>query len=476
VTETSQLPDSPIADRFRPRYHFTAPKNWLNDPNGLIQWRGIYHLFYQYHPFSALSGIKYWGHAISRDLAHWEHLPIALEPDPEGPDASGCWSGAAFDANGVATILYTGVRDPDFEPQRPCFATSNDDLLRTWTKHPGNPVITEPPADLDIVFFRDHTVWREDGAWYQGIGSGIVGEGGTVLVYRSSDLENWEYLHPLLVGDARQTVPFSTGTGWECPDFFTVDGQHGLIFASHDHGGLNVAWITGEYRNQRLSPTRTGLVDGGPSFYAPQSFTDKAGRRIMIGWLRERRSDDEQVSAGWSGAMTLPRVLHIAPDGGLITAPAPEAMAFRSTHVHIRPEATATSKDDIVGGVRGMALEIEATFDTPVTPVGMTVACATDRSEETIVLFDPVARMLSLDTTGSSTDPEVKGMLSVAQVEFAIDGPITIRVFLDHSIIEVFLNDRICISDRIYPASPESDEVSIRGARHLQSLDVWTMG
>jgi len=472
VTETSHLPDSPIVDRFRPRYHFTAPKNWLNDPNGLIEWNGNFHLFYQHNPFGPLWGNMHWGHAVSTDLVHWQHLPPALAPTPGGPDSEGCFSGCAIDLGDHVALMYTGVCENDV--QRPCLATNSDAMLQTWSKFTGNPVITEPPPDLDIVFFRDHTVWWEDGAWYQGIGSGIVGEGGTVLVYRSSDLENWEYLHPLLVGDARQTVPFSTGTGWECPDFFTVDGQHGLIFASHDNSGLNVAWMTGEYRNQRLAPARTGLVDGGPSFYAPQSFTDKAGRRIMIGWLRERRSDGEQVLAGWSGAMTLPRVLHIASDGGLIAAPAPEAMALRSKHVRIRPEST--SKDEIVGGVRGMALEIEATFGTPVTPVGMTVARAADRSEETIVLFDPVARTLSLDTTGSSTDPEVEGMLSVAQVEFAIEGSITIRVFLDHSIIEVFLNDRICISDRIYPASPESDEVSIRGARHLQSLDVWTMG
>lgn len=327
MTDTSPLTASPAVDRFRPRYHFTSPANWLNDPNGLIEWRGTYHLFYQYNPYGSLSANKHWGYAISTDLVNWRLLPIALAPTPGGPDSEGCYSGCAIDLGDRVALVYTGVRENDV--QRPCLAVSSDAMLQTWSKFEGNPAVADPPRKLDTVFFRDHTVWQEEGIRYMGVGSGIVGEGGTVLVYRSSDLENWEYLHPLLVGDAQQNVPFSTGTGWECPDFFTVEDRHGLVFASHDNGGLNVAWITGEYRDLRLSPTRTGLVDGGPSFYAPQSFTGKAGRRIMIGWLRERRGDEEQVRAGWSGAMTLPRDLHVTADGELITPPADEVKALR---------------------------------------------------------------------------------------------------------------------------------------------------
>jgi len=472
VTDTSPLTASPAADRFRPRYHFTSPANWLNDPNGLIEWRGTYHLFYQYNPYGSLSANKHWGHAISTDLVNWRLLPIALTPTPGGPDSEGCYSGCAIDLGDHVAFMYTGVGEND--TQRPCLATSSDDLLEILAKFAGNPVIAAPPRDIDTVFFRDHTVWQEDGARYQGIGSGLVGEGGAMLVYRSDDLENWEYLHPLLVGDVHQTAPFPTGSGWECPDFFTVDGRHVLIFASHDKRPLNVAWVTGDYLEQRLSPTRTGRVDGGPSFYAPQSFTGKAGRRIMIGWLRERRSDEEQVRAGWSGVMTLPRDLHVTADGELITPPADEVKALRSNHLHLQPESIA--EDGSVTGVRGMCLEIEATFDSPTTTVGLTVACADDRSEETVVTFDPIARTLGLDTTRSSTNPEVERMLSIAPVEVAIDEPITIRVFLDHSVIEVFLNDRICISDRIYPDSPESQGMAIRGAALLQSLNIWTMG
>ena len=97
------------SDRQRPRYHFLPPANWLNDPNGLIQWRGRYHTFYQYNPNGPFHGTIHWGHAISDDSVHWEHLPIALAPTPGGPDADGCWSGCAVDHDGVPTLIYTGL-------------------------------------------------------------------------------------------------------------------------------------------------------------------------------------------------------------------------------------------------------------------------------------------------------------------------------------------------------------------------------
>lgn len=141
---------------------------------------------------------------MSEDLVYWRDLPVALTPTPGGPDEDGCYSGCAVDHEGVPTLIYTGVRGKD---QRPCVPTSRDGLI-TWEKHPKNPVIRNPPADLDLVGFRDHAVWNEDGVWYQLIGSGIKDVGGTVLLYRSYDLVNWEYLRPLLVGDKAETEPF----------------------------------------------------------------------------------------------------------------------------------------------------------------------------------------------------------------------------------------------------------------------------
>src|SRR6476660_8485749 len=140
------------ADPHRPRYHFLPPSNWMNDPNGLIQWRGRYHLFYQYNPNGAFHGTIHWGHAVSDDLVHWRDLPIALAPTPDGPDKDGVYSGCALDHNGVPTLMFTGVR-----PQVQCIAEAvdpNDPDLVGWQKHPGNPAIPDSPPGMEVEGFR----------------------------------------------------------------------------------------------------------------------------------------------------------------------------------------------------------------------------------------------------------------------------------------------------------------------------------
>ena len=172
----STLPST--RDRHRPSYHFLPPANWMNDPNGFIQWGSTYHLFYQYNPAAAVHDSIHWGHAASEDLVHWRHLPIALTPTPGGPDADGCWSGSAVDDDGTPTIIYTGASG---QHQRACLATGSDDLV-TWQKYPGNPIIPEPPSNLELVAYRDHCVWREADTWYQVMGAGIAGVGGAALL------------------------------------------------------------------------------------------------------------------------------------------------------------------------------------------------------------------------------------------------------------------------------------------------------
>lgn len=119
-------------DLHRPQYHFLPPANWMNDPNGMIQWRGQYHLFYQYNPAGPFHGTIHWGYAMSPDLVQWRHLPVALAPTPGSADEDGCWSGVAVDHDGIATIIYSGARRG---VQRACLATSTDDNLVTWEKH-----------------------------------------------------------------------------------------------------------------------------------------------------------------------------------------------------------------------------------------------------------------------------------------------------------------------------------------------------
>lgn len=280
----------------RPAYHLRPPANWMNDPNGLIQHDGIWHLFYQYNPNGAFWGTMHWGHATSEDLVRWTHLPIALAPDPGGPDADGCYSGATVVHEGVPTIVYTGARGAD---RLACVATSDDCALATWRKDPTNPVIREAPSDLDVTIFRDHTLWREDGAWMMGVGSGIQGRGGAVLLYRSWDLRDWEYLHPLAIEQPELNPGGRVlSTGWECPDFFFLHGDPVLIACDWDGDAVGTSYWTGAYRDHRFVANRKGVVDAGTVFYAPQGTTDREGRRVMFGLVTggaERRGP----ARGW---------------------------------------------------------------------------------------------------------------------------------------------------------------------------------
>lgn len=268
-----------IDDAHRPQYHFLPPANWMNDPNGVIQWRGRYHLFYQHNPNGAFWGTMHWGHAVSDDLVHWTHLPIALAPTPGGPDWDGCFSGCAVDDLGLPRVLYTGVH-----PQVQCLATGSDDLCR-WKKHPANPVIAGPPADLDVLGFRDPCVWQEGEMWYALIGSGIRDVGGTALLYRSPDLVEWQYMHPLCIGDKAET-----GEMWECPDLFPVRDRHVLLVSPIPL--RKALYFVGSYAGHRFEPSFCAPLDAGGYFYAPQTLIDDRGRRLMWGWIWEGRDEE----------------------------------------------------------------------------------------------------------------------------------------------------------------------------------------
>jgi beta-fructofuranosidase len=464
-------------DPHRPQYHYLPPANWLNDPNGLIQWNGAYHLFYQYNPNGAFHGSIHWGHAVSHNLVHWEEWPIALTPTPGDHDQDGCWSGCAINNDGVPTLFYSGVY-----PQVVCMATSGDDLL-TWQKYPGNPIIAGPPPDIDCEGeFRDPFVWQEPDGWYMLMGTRSAAAGGVVLLYRSDDLVTWEYLHPLMRGDKTQTTPYRTGSIWECPNLVRLDDKHALIVSFQDHEAgrlLYAGYFVGEYKNRYFNPANQGLVDYGHSFYAPQVMTDEQDRRLMWGWLREGRSVAEQKKAGWSGVMSLPRVLSVADDDVLLMSPAPKLAALRGEELRWDNITIGPDTPNQLSTVHGDALEILLEVELQnATAIGLKLRCTPDEAEQTVVNYNVLRQNLTVDAAHSSLDPELQPEPVTVSHPLSRPNNLTLRVFIDRSVIELFADERICITSRVYPTQPDSTGLSLfaeKGSATIRRLSVWSM-
>ncbi|OQA18569.1 MAG: Sucrose-6-phosphate hydrolase [Chloroflexi bacterium ADurb.Bin360] len=476
------LPDDLAHDRHRPRYHFLPHANWMNDPNGLIHWQGYYHLFYQYNPHGPFHGTIHWGHARSADLCHWEHLPVALAPAPGDWDADGCWSGCAVNADGVPLLFYTGT-----SPQRQLLATGSPDLLH-WQKHP-EPLIATPPPDIDAgphQDFRDPYIWRGDDGWYMVIGSQDVGKGGVILLYCSDDLLNWKYLHPLLRTSDVQNFPIWSGSMWECPNFFPLDESHVLMLSVWDQ---QVTYypvaFTGDYAGQCFTPRRQSRVDWGGCFYAPQVLRDADNRALMWGWLWEQRARDAQLAAGWAGVMSLPRVLSLAPDGGLLQKPAPELAQLRLPAACAGVALDLTGASDALSAVHGEQLELWVEFDPlSAAEVGLDVCVAPDAvhgehaEEFTRIAYDATRGVFYVDTTHASLSATAFHEIVTAPFTPQPGASVQLRVFVDHSVVEVFVDERVCFAVRSYPTHPDS--LGLRpfargGQPRFERLEVWEL-
>lgn len=454
-------------DPLRPQYHLLPPHNWMNDPNGPIWWKGKYHLFYQLNPHAAVWGDMHWGHAVSPDMVHWKHQPVALAPTPGGADSEGCFSGSAVVYNGVPTFIYTGVQNapPDQVTIRDgsdklretqMLATAEDDGLLRWKKIE-TPVIARPPEGMHVTGFRDPCPWKEADGWYVGIGSGERGKGGSVLLYRSQDLRKWEYLHPLATGvpNGKQAVnPCDSGEMWECPDFFALNKTHYLHYSTEG----KVIWTTGDYDEQAhtYTPKRRGVLDHG-AYYAPKSFLAPDGRRILWGWIRETRPEAEFAAAGWSGCMSLPRVLSVGGQGQLEMHPAAEVLKLRG-----QGEKTSVNEGKPYRKkLNELRLELRV-------PIDFTVKSAAVR----LLVGGKEVWQLSVNIPGDSVHC---GDISFPLPQYPWPRP-AIRMFLDGSVIESFIGGREAITSRVYSARPGDTEleVSVSGKGHVD-VETWAL-
>jgi beta-fructofuranosidase len=473
-----ELRESLANDRHRPLYHFIAPANWMNDPNGAFFWKGNYHLFYQFNPNGPFWGTIHWGHAVSPDLVHWEDFPIALTPSREGPDKDGCWSGCVVDGGGIPTALYTGL-----EPQTVCLATS-DDELRIWKKNVV-PVIAGPAPELELTGFpsitghssadfRDPCVWREGEKWFLLIGSGMREKGGAALLYDSEDLRHWRYLHPISSGKVGTNCNM-----WECPVLLR-SGERCVLFICPHPEAKYIYWLGGEWKNSLLHEWHRGKLDLGEYAYAAQCLNDVArDRHLLWNWIKEGRSVQAQRSAGWSGVLSLPKECSFDVQGRLVVKPAAELVSLRTHNQSIDGQRFAPSSKNPFFGFEGDCLEVEVEFsvDEP-TICELSVRASPDEAERTTITYDSAAETLTVDGSRSSLDADVDHPTVYARLSPDQDGAVRFHVFLDRSVLEVFVADLVCITQRLYPKREDSLGLSFtikKGSAIVRHLSVWRL-
>lgn len=455
-----------INNRYRLHYHIMAPTGWLNDPNGLIQFKGQYHVFYQHYPYSADWGPMHWGHAVSEDLVHWKHLPVALAPDQAYEE--GCFSGSAVDNHGVLTLIYTAHDENRNPKEQQCIAESTDGVH--FVKYAGNPVIRQPPLE-GSADFRDPKVWFEDGLWHMVLGTTKDGRAKAVL-YQSDDLRAWQYVGVLFESDG------TLGDMWECPDFFALGDKHVLVASPMNmEGGKNI-YIIGEYdkTHHRFTPEKIQEVDRGHDFYAAQTFADIHGRRVLIAWMDRWGSPFPTQPDGWAGALTIPRELRLEEDG-IRATPVKEMEKLRETKWIDASFRLDTSMRQILPGVEGDALElnIRIRFDDPAcTRFGVQLRGAKDGGEKTLVCYDPVQELLTVDTqrAGKESNGIASGKLCKQE------GRLDLHIFIDKCSVEVFAGQgRLVLTERIYPDEDSQyyDMFTENGGCFVEQVQAWRL-
>lgn len=475
----SGLSSKLASDPRRPQYHFLPKANWMNDPNGPIYWHGKYHMFCQYNPNGAFWGDMHWAHAVSPDMVHWKHLPIALSPIPGGSDAGGCFTGTALVNQGRVEMLYTGVR-PAPEDQATikngtnslletqCLAISNDPQLKTWTKFP-QPVIAAPPAGFEVNGFRDPSPWKQGEWWYAVLGSGLANKGGAVLLYRSKDLRNWEFMHVLAKRDlngAPGLNPIDPWEVWECPDFFPLGDRHVLIYSTLGKSYWHCGRL--DLKTMSFCPEQSGMLDYG-AFYAPKTQLDKSGNRILWGWIQEARPLAEYKAAGWAGMMSLPRVLTVAPDGRIRVEVAAEVNALRQREerLQITSDEQANQRNISAMKLDECCGEIQLAAHRASDPYELCLTGSSDIHTAWLrIKYDPMHRdQILID--GRPVP------LSLGEGE-----GLDCRMHIDGSVIELLVNRQVAWTKRFYYSghAPETLRITWQGrTTNIAELSSWQL-
>ena len=485
------------SEKYRPQFHFSPEANWMNDPNGMFYYEGEYHLFYQYYPDSTVWGPMHWGHAISPDMVHWEHLPVALFPDEHGYIFSGSavvdWkntSGLGKDGQPPLIAIFT-YHEPkgekagavDFQTQG--IAYSND-KGRTWTKY-GEPVLKNP----GIKDFRDPKVsWHEDSQkWIM-----TLAVQDHIEFYSSPNLIDWNRES----GFGKELG--GHGGVWECPDLFqlNVEGsteKHWVLLVSINPGGPNggsaTQYFIGDFDGSKFTTkqTDTNWIDYGRDNYAGVTWSDVPetdGRRLFIGWMSNWNYANVVPTEKWRRAMTIPRklTLHKTNNEFLLgSAPVNELASLRGEKVDLQSQMisgkTPVNTKNISVNRSEMVFKFQLRNNSQFgAPEEFGIEISNSKSEVFKIGYSPSQETFYTDRTKAGQSLFSDKFASKSLAKYKADETIEIRLFIDEASVEIFVdNGKLVLTDIVFPTEEFNtlELFSTNGTIKLLGAELWSL-
>lgn len=493
-------------DPYRPIYHFVSPESTLNDPNGLCYWQGNWHMFYQGYPPEDRR--QHWGHAISKDLIHWKDLPYAIYPGPE----RAVFSGTTFVEDTRVIAMYHGTQVGNM------VAVSSDPLLLNWektTKDRAAIPLLSPSGFPNPYSVFDPSIWKRDSIYYA-LSAGRAPKGtegkkfATCYLFKTKDLANWVYMHEFVEEDRFTLI----GDDYACPYFWPIGDRYILPFFSHMSGGQ---YLLGDYdlKRNKFIVANHGKFNFGPASpsgtHAPSATPDGKGGVIIIFNMNPGKPTGE-----WNQIMTLPRRLTLVGRDDVRQEPAGDVESLRYDLQELKTMKLPANQEIVLNTIQGNAMELNLEVEVKDAPaLELNVLRSPDKEEYTRITFfkgrgfgpgrdyrfgeverviqpgqqfpaptpqnQPPLRMslISIETSYSSLHPDVRPRApETAPVIIENNETLKLRVFIDKSVVEVFVNGKQALAVRVYPSRTDSKGVSLRSQgqdSELKSLQAYQM-